>query len=508
MTNSEKPNVTVASNIYVRTAPALQGDDAFIKSVYGHRALNILKSRFPKSYASRLTRAQIEEMKQNVVCRAGKTREHAYGKALANNKIVWSCRCENTGCYAYERCMGLPNALRIKRGAASEGEIPAEPNGYGFDYDRCSFEPPVSKVAEKPEKYRGGEIAAVPVEASYGVFPHPAEKPAFDPNIRTLIICESVQEAGFLSTILYGEGIRHRSLCSEGYTLHRRIADVFWDYCGEEIEREAFLDRYAVRADASYKEAREFYRALFEMCGNPETETLRIDVLADALSGSGTVSERMLNMEDPDCPVTIATLGGQTDGVYDKVLALEGANAPLSFAPYSKERFGDGSATVIKKGDPANWVFGKSPAGRRYRVVRGNYRGEHSRCLNVELGLWGDVDCKSFLADETGDAIRLQLYIAENIKAGDELTIEKNAVTGGYSFYHKGNALGGFPEAAIREIREIDGFPEDFSAFGGVYVRNIITCVGDRDDATLPARFRESRIWLGLEITGYAKVKV
>ncbi|MDR0197477.1 MAG: hypothetical protein LBI36_04585 [Oscillospiraceae bacterium] len=500
MATAEKSNITVASNIYARKAQTLQADDAFVKSVYGHRALNILKSRFPKSYASRLTRVQIEEMKQNVVCRMGKAKEHAYGKALANGKIVWSCRCENAGCYAYERCMSLPNALRIERGAAS-AESP-EQDEYGFDYNKCSFEPP-SPPARSADAFGG---KAPPAEKGFGVFPHTAEKPAFNPNIRTLIVCANAQEAGYFSTVLYKERIKHRSLCSEGYTLHRRIADVFWDYCGEEIEKEAFLDRYMVRVGGTEEQALEFYRALHEMCGVPGTDALKVSDLADALNGwSGAVSEHILNMEDPDCAVIIAAPDSPAPGGSDLALVMEGLKVSPQFV---KERFGAPIAAVIKKEKFAAWLFGKSQSGRSYRVGSDNYAGERKRCLNVELGLPGDVDCKNFLAEETGDAIRLQLYIAEKVKAGDELTVEKNAVTGGYSFFHGGNALGGFPDAAIREIRGVDGFPEDFCAFEGFYVRNIITCIGDRDDLTLPPRFRDSRIWLGLEITGYAKVKV
>ncbi|MCL1866331.1 MAG: hypothetical protein FWF82_02860, partial [Oscillospiraceae bacterium] len=117
----------------------------------------------------------------------------------------------------------------------------------------------------------------------------------------------------------------------------------------------------------------------------------------------------------------------------------------------------------------------------------------------------GDVDGKSFLNEETGDSIRLQLYIAENIKEGDELTIHKNADVGGWWFCHNGNTLGEFPEAIIREVRAIEGFPEDFTGFDGVFVKNIVTCVSDKNDSTVPGRFRESRIWLGLDITGYAR---
>ncbi|MCL2632913.1 MAG: hypothetical protein FWD34_00180 [Oscillospiraceae bacterium] len=490
---STKSNITIAPNIYVRTAQTLQTDEAFIKSVYGHKALNILKSRFPKSYATRLSRAQVEEMKQNVICRASKIKEHAYGKALVDGKTVWSCRCEQVNCHAYERCMALPNAMRINRGAnVEEEEVTLLEDEYGFDHDRISFEP-ADQFDEQIVS-----IAETNKDLEYSVYPYTAEKIEFNTDIKTLVICADTKEAGYFSTVLYQRGIKHRLLCSEGYTLNRRIADVFWDYCGEEIEKDAFLDRYFVRVGGSDEEALEFYNALYEMFGESDTNTLKINALADALSGSGAVSEHMLNMDNPDSAVTV-TIPDILDGEYDQVLLLESEKETPEI---------HGVDAIIKKENPLTWVFLDGFNNRACRVSPDNYKGEQVRCMNVELGLWGDVDGKSFLAEETGDAVRLQLYIAEKVKEGHELIIEKNAVTGGYSFYHNGNVLGGFPDQVIREIWEIEGFPDDFAAFEGVFVKNIVTCVGDKDDLTIPARFRESRIWLGLEITGYAKIKI
>lgn len=497
MTVTEKSNITVSPNIYVRSAQTLQTDDAFIKNVYGQKALNILKTRFPKSFASRLTRAQIEEMKQNVICRVGKTREHAYGKALADGRVVWSCRCENSDCYAYERCMNLPYALRINRNAflGPDEENYGEGEDYGFNFDACDFEPPEKPAP--PDVSRMPDITElIPEEEDAkpeaNIFPFTAENIAINEGVKTLIICESAQEAGYLSTLLFKRGIRHRTLFYDGYTLNRRIADIFWDFCGDEIDREAFSDRCAVRLGSDAREAESFYDALYDICGDPSTGSLRISLLADALSGSARISEYMLNMTDCAVTVTLQNSAGQ-GGNYDQTLILEGDYS-------TNELLKNLSAFILKKEE--DWRFSKSGNGRNVRL---NERGD---CVNVELGLLGDVDCKKFLLEETGDAIHLQLYIAERVKAGDELTISKNTVTGEYSLYHKGVPLGGFPEAVIREVRAIDGFPDNFESLEGVYIRNIITCVGDKNDMTLPARFRQSRIWLGLEITGYAKIRV
>jgi len=499
-----KSNVTVASNIYVRAAATLQTDDDFLKNVYGHKALNILKTRFPKSFTSRLTRAQIEEMKQNVVCRVSKTKEHAFGKAAADGKTVWSCRCENTGCYAYERCMNLPNALRINRDnyVGTDGEISDNAEIFGFDYDKCSFEPP--EIPEKPQDKPVPDITElIPDEPAADltaqkpaqktedrIFPYTAENLVLNPSVKTLIICENAQEAGYLSTLLFRNRIKHRSLCYEGFTLNRRIADIFWDFCGDSIEKDAFLDRCSIRLGSDDKEAEDFYRALAEICGDAGTGELKISRLADALGSSPRISEYMLNMTA--CSVTVTVPGiAEPGAVYGQTLILEGDYS-------ANELLKNLSAFILKKEE--EWCFTKSRSGRGVRL------DNQFRPVNVELGLNGDVDCRKFLLEETGDVINLQLYIAERVRPGDRVTIGKNTVTGEYTLYHRGVPLGGFPDPVMREIFAIDGFPQGFDSFDDVYIRNIVTCVGDKNDLMIPTRFRESRIWLGLEITGYAKI--
>jgi hypothetical protein len=548
----------------------LQADDDFIKSVYGYRALNQLKARFPKSYASRFTRAQIEEMKQNVICRLGKTREHAFGKVRVSGAdavnsgaaaragataVVWSCRCEHTTCHAYEKCMSLSNALRIDRAElAKELEYMAEQGDekaaeIGFDHDDCNFEPPhVTAVlpilneviaaadTEKHEQIQNQKQEVQIVEEEFsGSVAESAGNAMLDayseliPEIqwvaekfgtgelvvrdkRVLIICENPYEAGYFSTVLYKNKVKHRTLRSEGYTLNRQIADVFWDYCGDEIDKESFLMRCSVRTNGEESEALEFYDALFKLCGDLEIGDeggLKVTNLADALNESpDLISECVLNMDDLDCLVTVSTLESiSIDDEYDEVMILEGENIIAMFSAV-EELFGS-PPTIIHKESHLGWVFSNSMLGRPCRVSVDNYTGEPTQhCLNIELGLLGDVDGKSFLTEQMGDAIRLQLYIAEKIREGDELTVQKNPDNGGFWFYHNGNMLGEFPEAIIREVRSIEGFPDAFSGFEGVYVRNIVTCVSEKDDLTVPVRFRESRIWLGLDITGYAKVLI
>jgi hypothetical protein len=537
-----KSNITIAPNIYVRSSVDLQSDERFIKRVYGYRALNLLKARFPKSYAQRFTRAQIEEMKQNVVCRLAKTREHSYGRvrAKSNGKPgeagsatggspVWSCRCEHTSCHAYDKCMALPNALRIVRTEFSEssqavGFEDKQPDGfgqtaeYGFDHDDCSFEAPHVTVILPilTDILSGGDDEAVSDTALADEIIEDvriiAEKFNTEPDQRLLIICESTQEVGYFSTILYKNKVRHRIQRSEGYTLSRYIADVFWDYCGEEIEKDAFLMRCSVRINCTDEQANELYEALYELCGEAEIGNeggLRVSDLADSLSEKAElISECVLNMDDPECLVTISTLDSLSpDDEFDEVLVLEGENSLTMFNAV-QDIFGS-PPMIIHKESSAGWVFSKSALGRPCRVGLDNYTGEPgTHCLNVELGLWGDVDGKSFLTEQMGDAIRLQLYIAEKIKEGDELTVRKNTDNGGWWFFHNGNVLGEFPQAIMREVQSIEGFPSEFAGFEGVYVKNIVTCVSEKDDLSVPARFRESGIWLGLDITGYAKVLI
>ena len=557
-----RSNVTIAPNIYVRTSVNVQNDDEFVKRVSGHKALNILRSRLTRAHTTKLTRAQIEEMKRNVICRHGKTREHAYGKALMEDgKIVWSCRCEHTNCHAYEKCMNLPNAVKITRGTLleSENEMLADMDVESIGDD--VFEPPYPPVAEpvlpalNDIKYEWEQPQAEqpwaeqmqveqpwaeqPVTATLGATQQGQETIEFTaekqggvakiepvteelptifaetfcpaPDKRVLVICETPSEVGYFSTLLYKNKIKHRLLRPEGYTLSRKIADVFWDYCAQTIDKEAFFDRCLVRLGLfDETELSDFYEALFKMCGDKtigESGGLNVFSLVDALNDSPElISECVLNMDVPDVPVTVSTLKSLTvEDEYDEVYLLEGGKTGTMLTA-TENLFGS-TPLLIQKENVTDWLLNRSSLGRAYRISMNNYNGA-CRCLNVELGLWGDIDAKSFICDHIGDSLRLQLYIAEKIQEGDELTIEKNTDEGGYWFYHNGNILGEVPDLIIREIRAIEGFPEDFSGFEGVFVRNIVTCISEKDDSSLPERFKDSRLWLGLDVTGYAKVLI
>ena len=518
-----KSNITIAPNIYTRSSANIQTDDEFVQQVYGYKALNIIKTRLPKSYTTKLTRTQIEEMKQNVICRLRKNREHSYGKAMVDGKVVWSCRCEHTGCHAYEKCMGLPNAMRIVRGEFPETEQSSKSDKteevHGFEYEDCSFEPPHVTVVlpilneilvESKNVNNVNNANKEKIELTF--YPHKAEEFQVAAGKRVLVICENTYETGYLSTMLYKNRIKHRTLKvkESGYTLNRRIADVFWDFCGDVIEKEAFYDRCFVRLSCDEYEMTELYGALFKLCGVTigETSGLKVAGLVDALNETPElISGCILNMDDVNSPVTIGTLESiSAEEEFDEVLLLENSNTALYKAV--EELFGS-PPIILGKESQSGWVFKKSLLGRPQRVGVDNYTGEPGKdCLNVELGLWGDVDGKSFLTEQVGDSISLQLYIAEKIKEGDELTVEKDSETGGYRFSHDGNVLGQFPPAIIREVQTMEGFPSDFVGFEGIYVRNIVTCISEKDDFSVPPRFRESRIWLGLDITGYAKVLI
>ncbi|MCL1881013.1 MAG: hypothetical protein FWF76_02415 [Oscillospiraceae bacterium] len=540
-----KSNITVASNIYVRRFPQVQNDDEFVRRVYGHKALNVLKTRFPKSYAAKFTKPQIEEVRQRVGCRNSKNKERVWGRVWVDGKLAWSCRCENTACHKYEECMKLPNAMRIVRVEYSSelkndeletgvvggkiGELTGENSG--FDYEDASFEPPhvsvilpiLSDILDKSNNEDGLTKTQTVVTASDEIvvaeeFSEPTD------GKRILVICESIDEAGYFSTLLYGNNVRHRIFGAERYTLNRRIADMFWDFCDYEIDKDAFLMRYAVRigeGENDSEDALEFYEALYSLCGDIKGRQpiLKITELADVLSRlPDTVDECVLNIDDIYSPVTVITfddvkkhnISGKD---YDEIMLLLGD--ALTEEELKKEaelftavgEFFEMTPRVVKKRAVDGWFFCKSSLGRPLRVALDNYKGEASRhCLNVELGLPGDVDGKSFLTEQMGDAIRLQLYIAERIAEGDPLTVEKNADNGGYWFCHDGNVLGEFPMATIREVCSIEGFPDDFIGFEGLYVRNIVTCISEKKDPTIPSRFKETGIWLGLDITGYAKI--
>jgi hypothetical protein len=119
-----------------------------------------------------------------------------------------------------------------------------------------------------------------------------------------------------------------------------------------------------------------------------------------------------------------------------------------------------------------------------------------------------DFSDAGFVRGDFAAALKTQEYIAKNVNIGD--AVEVVLVDGEYQARHRGNVIGFLAEDMPAQLWEIaresnpaSGAPPYLSP---VYVSNIVTITPFQFPDDVHAYFRESRFWLGVELTGFPEI--
>ena len=127
------------------------------------------------------------------------------------------------------------------------------------------------------------------------------------------------------------------------------------------------------------------------------------------------------------------------------------------------------------------------------------------------MGLNCDIDNISFISKNSNDYLNIQEYIAKKISVGDEVELVLNQTLNTYCIYHNNFKIGQLSDRIIDEFRDAINKTGDKRnipiKLTGVYVSNVITIVNNKYDENIPLRFRESNMWLGVEIIGLGKAE-
>lgn len=333
---------------------------------------------------------------------------------------------------------------------------------------------------------------------------------------RTAILCRNNGEAEYVSHLLHKKGVPHTLLRSVGQktSLRRFIADCLWDYHADvRIARPVFVERYCARVADDEESAAELFDALSEMLYEDVKEAIEIDKLAQVLNEPATKLPAVLLNED-NTLLTVSTIHKAKGREFDTVLLLDSGFTP-SADNTEESRVWYVGCTRAKQDlyrlsktkrilrhstrDKARWVQLK-----RHRWSRG--LGFH--CCGVVLGLPLDFSEDGFVQGDFFAALETQEYIASEVKVGDAVNVE--LVNGKYRVGHNGHVVGCLSENMLdqlltiaRESNPSSGAPPYLSS---VYVSNIVTVTPVRFPDGVDTYFRESRFWLGLELTGFPKI--
>lgn len=259
------------------------------------------------------------------------------------------------------------------------------------------------------------------------------------------IRCRTAEEAVHLGALMCENGISHDIyFCGIPKKCGRWLADIFWDYGGEYIEKDEFFSRYS-----------------FRLTDMPYTA----EQLWAAAAGKGNA---------------------------EKVNMLSIIKRIKSAQELPDEFFGANDA-VIYGGDAditPDFVWGRHK--NRVEMTRTAFLRSNRSTGTVEVGMDGDVDVRGFLGGSFENSIEKQIYISSEVKPLDKLYAELDE--NGFTLFHNGEAVGRLSENFRADIGGYDGRIEN------IYVSAVTTEPLFFEEEKMP------RLCFGLKITGLARL--
>lgn len=342
--------------------------------------------------------------------------------------------------------------------------------------------------------------------------------PVVEAGKKTAILCRNNGEAEEISTRLHRKNIPHSLLRGANHKqkLHRWIADMFWDYTESTISQKDFIERYLVRIVDDQTKASKRFDYLCELTAE-KNDYISIDKLMKKLENLVDIDD-LLAAETVE-ELVVSTIHRAKGREFDRVYLLYSENNPaqrnldeakIQYVAVTRPKE---HIKIIKKKNPRAWHFRmEKNRGRSFKI---NYRlNKYFYCSGISLGHDEDIDSTSFVTPNfIGNVYDNQQYIAENIKKNDKVEIRRDYKQKRYLMYHKGNLFGALSSNMSQEFWNVINFTwnkNDIpSRLSDVHVSNIISVVNNNNNnnnSDIPQMFRKSKVWLGLEICGLAKV--
>lgn len=354
------------------------------------------------------------------------------------------------------------------------------------------------------------------------------------------ILTRTNGEALYVSSLLRNKSVSHhlRQADRDDF-VSRVIADVFYEYDSDSIDKQGFVSR-AIEAGAGTKEeCTEGWYELAEACRGKELGArYLVEDLLQSFMSNAKRSAFFTSVRDSS-GITIGTIHSAKGREYDTVwlasedltkIAEKGDLDECKVAYVALSR--PVNCLELKRFETANRLmgFGDQTTGKRRHfcvprnVTMGVSKARKKRVSNVEPINEIDVDFESF-----GRKSIIQSTLRELCEPGTPLSLKKNiAEKGNYPTYTicldsdeeqrplgllkpsfaKGfaismSAINGGKKRGHEAAEYTNDCPE---AFDDLYVEEVVSCIGSAASAPEHAKhFGNQCIWYGLTVTGLAK---
>lgn len=326
----------------------------------------------------------------------------------------------------------------------------------------------------------------------------------------TAILTRNNGEAEWVSAQLHKKCISHNLLRSvtPQISLHRWLADMFWDYREQRMSKDAFIERYLVRVFNDEKSAETAYDAVITSLFREQNDSdyFSLKDLTNALKYGQYLSPLFKNM--PCESLTVSTIHKAKGREFDHVYLLGGFNPTPNNTEEARVWYVGATRPreeldCLQKG---KWYVRNSSTNRW--IWQGVARwGKSKFCDKIVIGLLDDIAQSNFIAGDLGEAVQRQAYIAQQVHINDK--VEIYLIDGVYQIYHNNRCIGALTDDArlslLTSIKSIYSWSDIPSHLSDIYVNNIVTIAPCNFPGGADAMFKDSGFWLGVELTGFAK---
>ena len=335
---------------------------------------------------------------------------------------------------------------------------------------------------------------------------------------RSAILCRNNGEAEYVSYYLHKKGIQHNFLRSvvQEPSLRRFIADCLWDYHVDLlITRTVFCERYCARVNDDSEEASNAFDALSESVYGKIKESIELEQLAYVLSRPMNKLDVALTNKD-DFMITVSTIHKAKGREFDTVFLLDSKFTPAADNTEEARVWYVGCTRAKKElyilPKKIHYFKRSTTYNQRWMMLLMTQKKKWNRplahCKNIVLGLPGDCDEAGFVKGDFETALKMQEYIAKEVNIGDAVDVV--LCNGTYQVRHQDQIVGYLSKDMFYQLMNIacESNPSSNAPpyLSSVFVSNIVTVTPFSFPDGVDLYFRESRFWLGLELTGFPKI--
>lgn len=318
------------------------------------------------------------------------------------------------------------------------------------------------------------------------------------------ILCRNNAEVSIISTEIYAKDINHQvKKRAQHIDLVPWISEILSAYTESRIGIKAFRERALA---AGYNNPDAKWALLKTVAKDDSDNVLNVKLLVKTLVGGKDLPVE-LDLANSDT-LTLSTIHRAKGREYEEVLlipddynrsnnTIDEIKAAYVALTRGKEKisFFDIPKKYIKQLESKRWI-GTGRSRKNNKIY----------CSNFDIGFDEDINPYSFVNKNIDDAEARQMYIA-TLKPGDLLDVW--LIERDYRLFHQGVYIGMLSDNIFSELRDAmnktnhsRNLPNHMS---NIYVNNVVTIANTRFNDVIAEPYKKSGLWLGVEISGFAK---